>query len=171
MSSTSVTSVVIIYGVGISSLVFGHGLLKFGIPFRIFERDSTLNVRLQGYRRINSIGIKVLSDLLPPQLFERLNVCCSYSHSSGASTLSSKAQLIVMQSELQLRWTHGTYRVSDQPNCFIIRLPKRERALEAQSRCERSDVFSSSWSLKRGQIDGEANLLLASLSRVLLLLN
>jgi len=67
---------IIICGAGISGLALGQGLLKANIPFEIFERDSALNVRSQGYRvRINNQGTNALKEVLPDDLFKQLRAC------------------------------------------------------------------------------------------------
>jgi 2-polyprenyl-6-methoxyphenol hydroxylase-like FAD-dependent oxidoreductase len=78
----SLTAPVLISGAGISGLAFAHGLLKAGIPFRIFERDPALNVRSQGYRvRLNVVGIDALNQVLPPHLFTQLKASCAHNTS------------------------------------------------------------------------------------------
>jgi 2-polyprenyl-6-methoxyphenol hydroxylase-like FAD-dependent oxidoreductase len=78
----SLTAPVLISGAGISGLAFAQGLLKAGIPFRIFERDPALNVRSQGYRvRLNPIGIDALNQVLPPYLFTQLKSSCAHNTS------------------------------------------------------------------------------------------
>jgi 2-polyprenyl-6-methoxyphenol hydroxylase-like FAD-dependent oxidoreductase len=75
----SLTAPVLISGAGISGLAFAQGLLKAGIPFRIFERDPALNVRSQGYRvRLNPIGIDALNQVLPAHLFTQLKASCAH---------------------------------------------------------------------------------------------
>jgi 2-polyprenyl-6-methoxyphenol hydroxylase-like FAD-dependent oxidoreductase len=78
----SLTAPVLISGAGISGLAFAQGLLKAGIPFRIFERDPALNVRSQGYRvRLNVVGIDALNQVLPPQLFTQFKASCAHNTS------------------------------------------------------------------------------------------
>ncbi|MCJ1455672.1 hypothetical protein MMC28_006028 [Mycoblastus sanguinarius] len=75
MSTT--TKPVLIIGAGISGLALAQGLLKAGIPFRVFERDARLNIRSQGYRfRLIDTGIDALARVLPPDLFERVVATC-----------------------------------------------------------------------------------------------
>jgi 2-polyprenyl-6-methoxyphenol hydroxylase-like FAD-dependent oxidoreductase len=78
----SLTAPVLINGAGISGLAFAQGLLKAGIPFRIFERDPALNVRSQGYRvRLNTNGIDALNQVLPPHLSSQLKASCAHNTS------------------------------------------------------------------------------------------
>lgn len=75
----SSTHPIIILGAGISGLTLAQGLLKSSIPFRIFERDPTLNTRSQGYRfRIQGPGITALRRVLTPALYSELEASCGY---------------------------------------------------------------------------------------------
>ncbi len=59
---------VIIIGAGIAGLSLAQGLKHAtpGIPFHLFERDSSASLRAQGYRiRISSDGAGALKRLLP----------------------------------------------------------------------------------------------------------
>ncbi|CZR56636.1 related to 2-polyprenyl-6-methoxyphenol hydroxylase and related FAD-dependent oxidoreductases [Phialocephala subalpina] len=82
----TITSPVIILGAGISGLALGQGLLKASIPFHIYERDSSLNVRAQGYRvRINDSGIDSLKQLIKPELYARLEDSMAITTTEGAA--------------------------------------------------------------------------------------
>ncbi|KAJ5300827.1 Sm-like ribonucleoprotein [Penicillium atrosanguineum] len=73
------TAPILICGAGISGLALAQALSKRGIPFRVFERDPTLNFRAQGYRvRINGDGIAALSEALSPELYSLLVSRCAY---------------------------------------------------------------------------------------------
>src|SRR6201992_3355242 len=75
---------ILIIGAGISGLAMAQGLLKFGIPFRIYERDAALNTRLQGYRfRIHGSGQEALASLLPADLYNRLEGSCAITPPGG----------------------------------------------------------------------------------------
>ncbi|KAF2669896.1 FAD/NAD(P)-binding domain-containing protein [Microthyrium microscopicum] len=64
---------ILIIGGGIGGLGLAQGLLKTNIPFRVFERESALNFRPQGYRvRIGPDGQEALQSLLAPALYARL---------------------------------------------------------------------------------------------------
>ena len=70
---------ILICGAGISGLALAQALSKKGIPFRVFERDPTLNFRAQGYRvRINGDGIAALTEALSPELYSLLVSRCAY---------------------------------------------------------------------------------------------
>jgi len=75
---------ILIIGAGISGLAFAQGLLKSRIPFRIYERDSALNTRSQGYRfRIHGSGQAALASLLSPDLYNRLESSCAITPPGG----------------------------------------------------------------------------------------
>jgi len=69
----AVSNRVLIIGGGIGGLGLAQGLLKASIPFRVFERETALNIRSQGYRvRTSDVGQTALMALLPPSLYSRL---------------------------------------------------------------------------------------------------
>jgi 2-polyprenyl-6-methoxyphenol hydroxylase-like FAD-dependent oxidoreductase len=75
---------ILIVGAGISGLAFAQGLLKNGIPFRIYERDPALNARSQGYRfRVHGSGQAALASLLPPDLYTSLVASCAITPPGG----------------------------------------------------------------------------------------
>ncbi|KAE8447820.1 hypothetical protein EG329_010049 [Mollisiaceae sp. DMI_Dod_QoI] len=73
-------------GAGISGLALAQGLLKASIPFHVYERDSSLNIRAQGYRvRINGFGIDALKYLLTSALYDRLEECMAITTTKGSA--------------------------------------------------------------------------------------
>lgn len=68
---------IIIIGGGLGGLCLAQGLHKAGIPFRVFERDSSADWRAQGYRlRLNGEGVNALQEILSPELWERFKNTC-----------------------------------------------------------------------------------------------
>jgi 2-polyprenyl-6-methoxyphenol hydroxylase-like FAD-dependent oxidoreductase len=64
---------VLIIGGGIGGLCLAQGLKKAGVSVAIYERDRTLDARLQGYRlNIEPVGSRALYQCLPPELWEVL---------------------------------------------------------------------------------------------------
>lgn len=62
---------VLVIGAGLGGLCLAQGLRKAGISCQVFERDSALDARRQGYRlHIDSRGDQALRDVLPPHLHE-----------------------------------------------------------------------------------------------------
>lgn len=70
---------VLIVGTGPSGLLLAHALKKGGLPFRIFERDSALNIRGQGYRfKVKGAGVLALQESLEPWHYQLLKLhCCA----------------------------------------------------------------------------------------------
>lgn len=65
---------ILIIGAGLSGLTFANGLKKSGIPFQVFEGDTSPTFRAQGYRiRINEEGAESLKVCLSPELFAEGN--------------------------------------------------------------------------------------------------
>ncbi len=68
----------IVIGAGVSGLALAQGLSKDGISFQLYESDTYLNARTQGYRvRISDEGIESLKQSLSAAHFEKLVSCCS----------------------------------------------------------------------------------------------
>lgn len=73
MSSSPLPLPILIIGTGVSGLALAQGLQKASIPFRLFERDTRLNVRAQGYRvRLQGHGTAALESLLTPEHYARI---------------------------------------------------------------------------------------------------
>lgn len=69
---------ILIIGAGLGGLTLAHGLKSCGIPFHIYERDSSPYERRQGYRvRINGDGAAALSETLPPHLYALFEQSCA----------------------------------------------------------------------------------------------
>ena len=73
-SIETITSLhVLIIGGGIGGLCLAQGLKKAGVSVAVYERDRTLDARLQGYRlNIEPVGSQALHECLPPDLWEVL---------------------------------------------------------------------------------------------------
>jgi 2-polyprenyl-6-methoxyphenol hydroxylase-like FAD-dependent oxidoreductase len=68
---------VLIIGGGIGGLTLAQGLKKAGISAAVYERDRTINDRLQGYRvHISPTGSLALHECLPPHLFDAFDRTC-----------------------------------------------------------------------------------------------
>jgi 2-polyprenyl-6-methoxyphenol hydroxylase-like FAD-dependent oxidoreductase len=69
---------VIIVGSGLGGLALAQGLQTAGIPFRVYERDSAVNQRTQGYRiRINDVGLDALRQTLPVSVYSIFEQTCA----------------------------------------------------------------------------------------------
>lgn len=63
---------VIIVGAGVSGLLLAQYLQKSGIPFQIFERDTSLTTRGVGWGLTLHWSLPALRSLLPEDLIQRL---------------------------------------------------------------------------------------------------
>lgn len=62
---------IIIIGSGLAGLALAQGLHKSCIPFMIYERDQSLNVRTQGYRiRLHGEGLSALRSVLIDEVWD-----------------------------------------------------------------------------------------------------
>ncbi|KAJ4249119.1 hypothetical protein NW762_012453 [Fusarium torreyae] len=76
---------VIIIGAGVGGLTMAQFLHKTRIPFHVYEADSSLTARRQGYRiRIADEGIEAFKRYLSPEKYRTLEASCNTitSHSS-----------------------------------------------------------------------------------------
>jgi 2-polyprenyl-6-methoxyphenol hydroxylase-like FAD-dependent oxidoreductase len=63
---------VVVVGAGIGGLCLAHGLRKAGIQVKVFERDRTVDSRLDRYRlHINPAGTRALRACLPEAAWDR----------------------------------------------------------------------------------------------------
>ena len=68
---------VLIIGGGIGGLALAQGLTRAGVSAAVYERDSSLTSRLQGYRvHISPGGSRALHECLPPHLFDAFDRTC-----------------------------------------------------------------------------------------------
>ncbi|KAI6280403.1 hypothetical protein MCOR14_007684 [Pyricularia oryzae] len=69
---------VLIIGAGISGLCLAQALHKGNVPFRIYERDSTVDHRPQGYRlKFQRPAALALSEILSPDIYEAFLTSCA----------------------------------------------------------------------------------------------
>lgn len=82
---------ILISGAGIASLLFARSLLRASIPFQIFERDSSISFRAQGYRlRLSSEGLSAIESALGPDDFPTFWDRCSKTGGGGFAALDAK---------------------------------------------------------------------------------
>ena len=87
---------VIISGAGLASLLFAQSLLRASIPFLIFEQDSSISFRAQGYRlRLSAEGLDAIESVLGPESFQKFWDKCSKTGGSGISTLDGPTGSII----------------------------------------------------------------------------
>ncbi|TWU73926.1 hypothetical protein ED733_004186 [Metarhizium rileyi] len=81
---------ILISGGGLSSLLLARSLLRSSIPFQIFERDSSISFRAQGYRlRLSSEGLDAIEAVLTPEAFGRFWETCGKTGGGGFGELNS----------------------------------------------------------------------------------
>ncbi|KAL5940519.1 hypothetical protein ACKVV1_008184 [Pyricularia oryzae] len=69
---------ILIIGAGISGLCLAQALHKGNVPFRIYERDSTVDFRPQGYRlKLQRPAALALAEILSPQVYEAFLASCA----------------------------------------------------------------------------------------------
>lgn len=75
---------ILISGAGLASLLLAQSLRRSGISFRIFERDTSLDFRGQGYRlRLSSEGLDAIESVLDPAAWKRFYDRCGKTGGGG----------------------------------------------------------------------------------------
>lgn len=86
----SIQKPIIISGAGLSSLLLARYLLRASIPFLIFERDSSISFRAQGYRlRLSSEGLDAIESVLGPEAFQGFWDKCGKTGGSGVAAIDA----------------------------------------------------------------------------------
>ena len=81
---------IIISGAGLASLLLARSLLRASIPFLIFERDSSISFRAQGYRlRLSSEGLGAIESVLGPDEFPKFWDKCGKTGGSGLAVIDA----------------------------------------------------------------------------------
>ena len=83
---------IIISGAGLASLLLAQSLLRASIPFLVFEQDSSISSRAQGYRlRLSSEGLDAIESVLGPEGFQRFWDKCSKTGGGGFAAIDATA--------------------------------------------------------------------------------
>lgn len=81
---------ILISGAGLASLLLGQALLRASIPFLIFERDSSISNRAQGYRlRLSNEGLDAIESALGPEKFQSFWQTCGKTAGAGLAHLNA----------------------------------------------------------------------------------
>lgn len=83
---------IIISGAGLASLLLARSLLRSSIPFVIYERDTSISFRAQGYRlRLSIEGLAAIEDVLGPGPggFPKFWAACGKTGGSGFATIDA----------------------------------------------------------------------------------
>lgn len=105
---------VIIIGAGIGGLCLAQGLKQAGISVAVYERDRTLDARLQGYRlNIEPVGSQALQSCLPPALWEVL-IATAGDPGPGMGVFTEQLRELMQEDETtgQTDPAHSTHAVS-----------------------------------------------------------
>lgn len=108
---------VLIIGGGIGGLCLAQGLKRAGISVAVYERDRTLDARLQGYRlNIEPVGSQALHDCLPPALWEVL-VATAGDPGPGMGVFTEQLRELMQEDETtkqtdSVNSTHAVSRVT-----------------------------------------------------------
>src|ERR1700712_4383778 len=87
---------IFIAGGGLASLLLAQSLRRSHIPFVIFERDSSLSFRGQGYRlRLSSEGLDAIESALGPEQFQTFWDTCGKTGGSGFAHLDALTGAVV----------------------------------------------------------------------------
>jgi 2-polyprenyl-6-methoxyphenol hydroxylase-like FAD-dependent oxidoreductase len=74
--STNDRKPILIAGAGIASLLLGQSLRRASIPFRIFEKDTSIKFRAQGYRlRLSSEGLDAIESVFGDDFHKFWDAC------------------------------------------------------------------------------------------------
>ena len=81
LSLTHTRLPVLIIGSGLGGLTLAQSLQRHHIPYKIFERDSAVSQRAQGYRiSVDNNGASGLKTALSEELFDKFEKTCGESH-------------------------------------------------------------------------------------------
>ncbi|KAF2261050.1 FAD/NAD(P)-binding domain-containing protein [Lojkania enalia] len=81
---------ILICGAGLASLLLAQSLRRASIPFLIFERDSSISFRAQGYRlRLSSEGLDAIESALGSAQFQRFWDMCGKTGGGGFGTINA----------------------------------------------------------------------------------
>jgi len=81
---------VLISGGGLASLLLAQALLRHNIPFEIYERDASFDIRGNGYRlRLSNEGLDAIESVLGPEGFQRFYDKCGKTGGSGFTAFNA----------------------------------------------------------------------------------
>ena len=81
---------VLISGAGLASLLLARSLLRARIPFLVFERDSSISFRAQGYRlRLSTEGLNAIETVLGPDEFPKFWDKCGKTSGGGLAAIDA----------------------------------------------------------------------------------
>lgn len=89
---------ILISGAGLASLLLARSLLRYKIPFRVFERDASLASRGQGYRlRLSSEGLDAIESALDPAAWQKFYDRCGKTGGGGMKAIDAITGEVIEQ--------------------------------------------------------------------------
>lgn len=89
---------ILISGAGLASLLLARSLLRYRIPFRLFERDASLVSRGQGYRlRLSSEGLDAIESALEPPAWQKFYDRCGKTGGGGMTVIDAITGKVIEQ--------------------------------------------------------------------------
>ncbi|MCJ1313035.1 hypothetical protein MMC25_006711 [Agyrium rufum] len=89
--TTKTQKPILISGAGLASLLLAQSLLRAGIPFLIFEYDSSITFRAQGYRlRLSTEGLAAIESVLTPEAWQKFWDTCGKTGGGGFAAIDAK---------------------------------------------------------------------------------
>ncbi|MFF4829214.1 FAD-dependent oxidoreductase [Streptomyces sp. NPDC001312] len=107
---------IIVIGGGIGGLCLGQGLRRAGIDVAVYERDTTPDARLQGYRlNIEPVGSRALQACLPEDLWHTL-IATSGDPSRGMGVFTERLHELMREDDVlapdPAEATHAVSRIT-----------------------------------------------------------
>jgi 2-polyprenyl-6-methoxyphenol hydroxylase-like FAD-dependent oxidoreductase len=93
---------ILISGAGLASLLFAQSLRRARIPFLIFERDSSISFRAQGYRlRLSDAGLAAIESVLEPTAYQKFWDTCGKTGGAGFESIDAITGLKLVDREVE----------------------------------------------------------------------
>ena len=90
MAASTPKPPILISGAGLASLLLAQSLRRAAIPFLVFEHDSSISFRAQGYRlRLSAKGLDAIESVLGPEGFRRFWDKCGKTAVTGAAAIDA----------------------------------------------------------------------------------
>ena len=136
---TSTQDPILISGAGLASLLLGQALLRASIPFLIFEQDSSITFRAQGYRlRLSAEGLDAIESVLGPEGFQRFWDKCGKTGGGGFAAIDATTGLKISETAEDGK---GDKAGNESPGAAPERLGSRDGKIIGISRGDMRKVF------------------------------
>lgn len=131
---------ILIAGAGLCSLLLAQALLRASVPFLIFERDSSISFRAQGYRlRLSAEGLDAIEAVLGPEGFQEFWDACGKTTGGNLGAIDAITGLEVPDPNI------GTHKPGEKESKVAppITLVSREGKIVGISRGDMRKIFMS----------------------------